>query len=637
MVNTPPALLVIGLFLCAASLLEGAEAVKIGNEWLEIAADPATGTLKFVPKSTSRQVIDSMTWPLEGAQPTTVDLELPNLGRGKAIQLARPDGTTYVVVLFHHLPFGLIRRNIRNDTAAPVVRNKIELPGLDIATRTSVRNLRIQGTHDRLTSAADRYPGSYTYLAAADPKTRNGVVFGWVSQERGSGVLFASSDQDNVITVRPQLEYGCLRIEPRKSVESEILAVGCFDDARLGLEAYADLVARFYQIKLRPQPAGYCTWYSDKCGGASDETHLIELARFAQKQLAPSGMNFIQIDDKWQIGKRREGPAKDFTGHNPSGPYPGGMKSAADQLKQLGFTPGIWFMPFAGDHQDPLFAQHQDWFVKRKDGSVWETSWGGTSLDMTHPDVRQFVRSMVHRIANDWGYTYFKMDGLYTGTATKQVYVNDGYERSKGADQLGEAVFHDPNVTNIEAYRSGLKLVREAAGPNVFFLGCNVSQNMRTMGGSFGLLDAMRIGPDNGAAWDRLTRGPRTGGSRYFLHGRVWYNDPDPVYVRNSMPIEHARLIASWAGITGQLFTDSDWLPNVAPERLEILKCTITPHRLLPRPVDYFENDMPRIWLLTDMRHNQRHDVAALFNWDSKSTQISASAEHIGLPKAGSY
>ena len=49
-------------------------------------------------------------------------------------------------------------------------------------------------------------------------------------------------------------------------------------------------------------------------------------------------------------------------------------------------------------------------------------------------------------------------------------------------------------------------LVRDAAGPNVFFLGCNTPQNMRVYGGSFGLLDAMRIGPDNGTGWDALIR-----------------------------------------------------------------------------------------------------------------------------------
>ena len=77
--------------------------------------------------------------------------------------------------------------------------------------------------------------------------------------------------------------------------------------------------------------------------------------------------------------------------------------------------------------------------------------------------------------------------------------------------------------------RDGVKLVRKTAGPDVFLLGCCVSQNMRSFGGSFGLVDAIRIGPDNGTDWGGLRVGPWHASNRYFLHGRVWYNDPDPL------------------------------------------------------------------------------------------------------------
>jgi hypothetical protein len=76
------------------------------------------------------------------------------------------------------------------------------------------------------------------------------------------------------------------------------------------------------------------------------------------------------------------------------------------------------------------------------------------------------------RTIHSWGYNYFKMDGLWTGTATEQIYVNDGYHD----DHIGNnAPFHDPKKTNLEAFRDGLRLLRHAAGPKVFFSGCNVS------------------------------------------------------------------------------------------------------------------------------------------------------------------
>jgi alpha-galactosidase len=119
-------------------------------------------------------------------------------------------------------------------------------------------------------------------------------------------------------------------------------------------------------------------------GGAGDEVYMRQLDAFAAKHLKPFGLNFIQIDDKWQKGRIRNGPAKDFSGHNPQGPYPSGMKAAADDIKASGFAPGIWFMPFSGDHEDPAFADHNEWFVRHKTGELYETQWGGTCLDMTY-------------------------------------------------------------------------------------------------------------------------------------------------------------------------------------------------------------------------------------------------------------
>ncbi|HEY7090696.1 MAG TPA: glycoside hydrolase family 36 protein [Tepidisphaeraceae bacterium] len=632
--NLPVVAAVIAAAILAVPAIAQNRAVRIANRWLQVDATPSDGTFQVTSTAGNRIFIPKGVFSAGAGTAQVGETTLPSLGKAKCITISHPSGSTETVMLVDDLPFVLLRSTFHNDATEPVVLNKVKTAALEVDLGLPASKLRVQGTHDHVVSP-EKYPGSYAYLAIADPLTRNGAVFGWISQDRGSGVVFTSANQDRV-RVDGQIDYGCLRIMPGKSADSEILAIGYFDDARLGLEAYADAVAKFYDIKLPPQPAGYCTWYSDKYGKASDEKHLIELAEFAKKTLQPYGLSFVQIDDYWQIGKRRQGPAKDFTGNatGPKAPYSGGMKGAADGLKELGFTPGIWFMPFAGDHEDPMFSSHLDWFVKDKEGKLFETRWGGTSLDMSDPGAREHLKQVVNSAAHEWGYQYFKMDGLYTGTATDQVYVNNGY---KDQDRIGDAVFHDPDVTNIEAFRSGLKLVREVAGKDVFFLGCTVAQNMRSFGGSFGLVDAMRIGPDNNSNWPSIRRGPEHGSRKYFLHGRVWYNDPDPVYVRASVPLNIAQLIASWASISGQLFTSSDWLPNVPAERIEILKRTIAPHRLLARPVDYFETDLPRIWLLTDIRNSGRQDIVALYNWDTRSAEIKATAEYVGLPKADSY
>jgi formate hydrogenlyase subunit 6/NADH:ubiquinone oxidoreductase subunit I len=87
-------------------------------------------------------------------------------------------------------------------------------------------------------TAPDGHPGSYAFLAVASPDTRSGVVSGWLSHDRGSGVVF-SEIADEAVRMLPQIDYGRLRIHSGQSAESEIFVVGWFDDARLGLEQYA--------------------------------------------------------------------------------------------------------------------------------------------------------------------------------------------------------------------------------------------------------------------------------------------------------------------------------------------------------------------------------------------------------------
>ena len=329
------------------------------------------------------------------------------------------------------------------------------------------------------------------------------------------------------------------------------------------------------------------------------------------------------------------------------------MQPTAEMLDNLGFTAGLWFMPFAGNVDDPHFPK--EWYVKsgvtdevnaegkskrrynsivNKEGEPYESFWGGTTLDMTNPEVQNYLRDMVKRINSEWGYDYFKLDGLWTGLACDQLYVNNEYV----PDDLGQSVFFDKKYTPVAAYRKGFEIIREAA-PDAFILGCNVSQNMRMMHPSIGFCDAMRIGPDNGAGWNSLKAGPWHGSNRYFLNGRVWWNDPDPVYVRASMPLEHAQLIASWVAVSGQLFAFSDWLPDLPEERVDILQKTLMPHGLTTaRPVDLFREDLPRIWHLWDEKNGTRRDVVAFYNWDDKNpVTIETTAEQIGLPTAKQY
>jgi len=124
-----------------------------------------------------------------------------------------------------------------------------------------VADLRTMGTAG-LTPPGG-HPGSYLFLTLAEPATRRGVVAGWLTEDRGSGVCF-SGVKEGAVEFKAQIDYGHLRLLPGSSAELETLAVGFFDDARLGEELHAEQIQKHYKIKLRPKTAVYCSWYAER-------------------------------------------------------------------------------------------------------------------------------------------------------------------------------------------------------------------------------------------------------------------------------------------------------------------------------------------------------------------------------------
>ncbi len=619
-----------------------AATLAIQNETFVARYDSAAGSFSVAEKTSGWTFLNQ--GQLEGAfdGSRVESVKHPVFGAGKCIRVRRADGGHFSLCLYHGLPFLLIQGQLHNNSPGSTNVARLRPAAFTLDLGRPPDELRTMGTAGLTTPDAN--PGSYLFLSLVEPATRRGVVAGWLTSDRGSGVLFSEIQQGQV-RFKAQLDYGHLHLATGESADLETLAIGFFEDARIGQELFADALARHYRIHLKPPMAGYCTWYSNPHGGAADEKSIVELAEFAARELKPFGFSFVQIDDKWQDGRQRNGPARRFLRAKPDGPYPHGMKPVADHFRQLGLKAGIWFLPFAGDYQDPEFAERQAWFVKRADGTPFETPWGNTSLDLTCPEVQAYLTEIVHTI-HGWGYNYFKMDGLWTGMASEQIYVNDGYRD----DHLGSnAPFSNSRKTNLEVFRDGLKLLRRAAGPEVFFSGCNVSQNMRTLGGCIGLVDSMRIGPDNGQRWGdyrqeiarnrsgSIITGPVRGSRLYFLNGRVWWNDPDPTYVRAPVPLSQARLITSWVALSGQFYLNSDWLPQLSSERLDIIKRTIPPHGATARPVDYFDAIMPRIWLLSDTRQTARRDILGLFNWEEENQAITLTAAKAGLEPHHSY
>ena len=253
----------------------------------------------------------------------------------------------------------------------------------------------------RPSAPADCWPP--TRIPAATPgspsstrETRNGVVFGWLTHERGSGVLF-TRDDDGAVEVDARLDYGRLRIEPTARAErrssSKRSPSATSTTPGSASKRGPMLVAKHYDVKLPPQPVGLLHVVL----AAAWRRVGREASRRARRvrRRAARALRVLRRADRRQVAGRRIDQRPEAQLHRrtiPTARTPTACKAIAAHIAALGLTPGLWYMPFAGTHYDPFFTDRQHWFVKREDGEPYETAWGGTCLDLTHPEVREYVR-----------------------------------------------------------------------------------------------------------------------------------------------------------------------------------------------------------------------------------------------------
>ncbi|MCY0939610.1 glycoside hydrolase family 36 protein [Streptomyces sp. H34-S4] len=296
----------------------------------------------------------------------------------------------------------------------------------------------------------------------------------------------------------------------------------------------------------------WCTWYA--------YYESITEQQLTKDIDALRGLPFdvLQIDDGWeeQVG--------DWDANHK---FPAGMRSLADRITEAGMRPGLWVAPFIVHPASRTARDHPDILLRDATGqpAVAGHNWGSPywTLDLTLPAAQEHLRTLIHRVTEDWGYTYLKLDFLQAGTTPGVHFDGSGRE---------------------EAYRTGLRVIREAAGPDAYLLASGAP-----LLPSLGLVDGLRSGPDVAPMWEHYaTQDPSDALARNAvvntLH-RLWQTpllevDPDVVYFRSRLNLltdEQQEWLRDLADICGfrALSDPPGWL---RPDELEALTRYLT-HR----------------------------------------------------------
>ena len=386
-------------------------------------------------------------------------------------------------------------------------------------------------------------------------------------------------------------------------------------------------------------PTGWMSWntYFDKAGAAEN---LAE-ARIGAKYLKPFGLEIWSIES-WQ-GNSLWLPVGNF--HNldlsvykPQ--FPEGMKKLADDIRKIGFRPGLW-MPLYGTGDKAFHDAHRDLFLHDAEGRPIDCWNGRYMLDTTNPDALELMRRLSRTASREWGYEFFKFDGM-ANTPRK-------FEKPEI-----RARFRNPSDPNW--FDGSVKALREGIGDDRIMLGC--------MGDFTGTeaqyLDASRLGSDvvgcyrgvgtnhnplGGSTWAQMPvkwaniiHQAECTFTQIFVNNIMFYTDPDTLLVGYTLEKNEAEVMATIVGLPGQLMFAGDKLGTLQYDRMKMIQqvlpvADIHPQNLYP----YAASSMMPIWNLSVTRPFGKWRVVALFNFTDAPRSFDVAMESIGLDSGKPY
>lgn len=477
------------------------------------------------------------------------------------------------------------------------------------------------------TTPAPRRAGEYAsdfFGVIASRRHRVGFLAGFLAQKLQFGTLTASFKGETAAHLFANMDG--IDFNPGMSIETDWAVVSAFElDEKDPLGCYLDAVGRENHARVPEKtPVGWCSWYEFYTNISHEKisSNLKEI----QKVQPELPVEVVQIDDGF------ERAVGDWLLFKPE--FPDGVAPLAEDIKKAGYIPGLWLAPFIVHPDSLLYKQHPEMLLRQKNKRLVNSgfNWNKftTSLDMTHPAAQEYIREVISTAVEKWGYPYLKLDFLYA------------------AAQQGK--HHDPTLTRAQVLRKGLELIRKAAGPETFILGCGLP-----LGTGIGLVDGMRIGADVSGEWifsfngiklifDKEPNTPSAKNAmqntitRSAMHRRWWINDPDCLLVREKMKLnlDEVHTLATTIGLSAGMLLLSDNMVTVSPDRLKIAQSLIPVLRDPPQVIDLFDNHTPHL-LRQDLESAAgKWHLLGWINWKETPVSMTFRPEEFHLPK-GSY
>lgn len=205
------------------------------------------------------------------------------------------------------------------------------------------------------------------------------------------------------------------------------------------------------KYKLAERPVLINNWEATYFG--FDEEKIYNIA----KQAAELGVDLLVLDDGW-FGKR-DGDSSglgDWTVNESK--LRGGLGKLVERVTALGMKFGIWFEPEMVSEDSDLYRAHPDWAIRIPSRKPIRSRFQ-LVLDITNPEVREYLFNAVSAILNSADISYVKWDF--------NRHITDWYTPTLPKENLGEM----PHRYVLGLYELLERLT--AAFPDVLFEGCS--------------------------------------------------------------------------------------------------------------------------------------------------------------------
>ena len=314
---------------------------------------------------------------------------------------------------------------------------------------------------------------------------------------------------------------------------------------------------------FKTPPVGWMTWYA--LWFDTTEAKVLKNARDFQDAFGDRLVEKPVLWIDWEWFHPQLWPGGSLEGEDSLTPrtklYPRGLKPVADDLKAMGYVPGLWVSVVCDVKTNALWQVHPEWLLPRSNewcGPVWG--------DPSMPGFCEDYIPALFDLYKSWGYEAFKWDTIpHTFTV---------FDRSKGS--MNEMFAPTRSVV-----RRMVEAGRKAVG-DAYLLSCS-GETDAAVEACPDLFSAARVGADVSHWHEFVTEGVDRFLKYADLHGKTLWCDMDNLVLREPYSnLAQARTRITLYSLFGVPLTLGDEISALDPARIAMLRKVLPTFNVRP-------------------------------------------------------